>query len=90
MPTGQKDIMTSRVLHICHKEGLNLESDALLTLSSISKVDLCWAITFLQGGARLLKVVVEANNVTDEQKSRICSKLGKEGKCIADGATSGF
>lgn len=139
-----EDIMTSRILHICQEEGLNLDSEALSTLSSISQGDLRRAITFLQGAARLfgstisakelisvsgvipkevvqalftacrggnfdlvnkevnnviaegypvsqmlsqlLEVVVDASDVTDEQKARICSKLGEADKCLIDGA----
>ncbi|KAF4386744.1 hypothetical protein F8388_006699 [Cannabis sativa] len=40
--------MTSRVLYICNEEGLNLDSEALSTLSSISQGDLRRAITYLQ------------------------------------------
>lgn len=139
-----EDIMTSRILHICQEEGLNLDSEALSTLSSISQGDLRRAITFLQSAARLfgssisskelisvsgvipkevvlalfaacksgnfdfannevnnviaegypvsqmlsqlMDVVVEANDVTDEQKARICGKLGEADKCLVDGA----
>ncbi|KAF7140999.1 hypothetical protein RHSIM_Rhsim06G0130900 [Rhododendron simsii] len=48
-----EDIMTGRVLHICKEEGLDLDSEALSTLSSISQGDLRRAITYLQGAARL-------------------------------------
>ncbi|MFS7983639.1 putative DNA polymerase III, clamp loader complex, gamma/delta/delta subunit, replication factor C [Helianthus anomalus] len=48
-----EDIMSTRILHICTEEGLNLDSEALSTLSSISQGDLRRAITFLQGAARL-------------------------------------
>ncbi|KAL4583286.1 hypothetical protein LXL04_007856 [Taraxacum kok-saghyz] len=48
-----EDIMSTRVLHISNEEGLNLDSEALSTLSSISQGDLRRAITFLQGAARL-------------------------------------
>ncbi|KAL5714521.1 Subunit of heteropentameric Replication factor C (RF-C) [Ranunculus cassubicifolius] len=139
-----EDIMTNRILHICQEEGINLDPEALSTLSSISQGDLRRAITFLQSAARLfgstisskelisvsgvipdavvqalfaacksgnfeyankevnnviaegypvsqmlsqlLDVVVEANDVTDEQKARICSKLGQADKCLIDGA----
>ncbi|KAH1057454.1 hypothetical protein J1N35_035519 [Gossypium stocksii] len=47
------EIMSNRVLHICDQEGLNLDSEALSTLSSISQGDLRRAITYLQGAARL-------------------------------------
>ncbi|KAE9457557.1 hypothetical protein C3L33_10536, partial [Rhododendron williamsianum] len=43
-----EDIMTGRVLHICKEEGLDLDSEALSTLSSISQGDLRRAITYLQ------------------------------------------
>ncbi|KAL9396107.1 hypothetical protein Peur_010360 [Populus x canadensis] len=44
---------SSRILHICNEEGLTLDAEALSTLSSISQGDLCRAITYLQGAARL-------------------------------------
>ncbi|CAK9168732.1 unnamed protein product [Ilex paraguariensis] len=48
-----EEIMSSRILHICKEESLNLDSEALSTLSSISQGDLRRAITYLQGAARL-------------------------------------
>ncbi|KAK3013089.1 hypothetical protein RJ639_008150, partial [Escallonia herrerae] len=133
-----EDIMTSRILHICREEGLNLDSEALSTLSSISQGDLRRAITYLQGAARLFgssisskdlisvsgvipqevvqalfsgcrsgnfdladkevknviadgypvsqmlsqlfDIVVEADDISDEQKARICKKLGEADK----------
>nr|GEW63044.1 hypothetical protein [Tanacetum cinerariifolium] len=48
-----EDIMSTRILHICNEEGLNLDPEALATLSSISQGDLRRAITFLQGVAHL-------------------------------------
>ncbi|KAF5177285.1 replication factor C subunit [Thalictrum thalictroides] len=138
------DIMTNRILHICTEEGLNLDPEALSTLSSISQGDLRRAITYLQSAARLfgstisdkelisvsgvipqavvqalfaacksgdfdlankevnnviaegypasqmflqlMEVIVEANDITDDQKARICSKLGEADKCLIDGA----
>ncbi|KAL8146187.1 replication factor C subunit 2 [Apium graveolens] len=47
------EIMNDRIEHICSAEGLNLDSEALSTLSSISQGDLRRAITYLQGAARL-------------------------------------
>ncbi|KAF6160968.1 hypothetical protein GIB67_007609 [Kingdonia uniflora] len=44
-----EEIMTSRVLQICNEEGLNLDPQALSTLSSISQGDLHRVITYLQG-----------------------------------------
>ncbi|KAL7585723.1 replication factor C subunit 2 [Lactuca sativa] len=139
-----EEIMSTRVLHICNEEGLNLDSEALSTLSSISQGDLRRAITFLQGAARLFgssisskdlisvsgvvpqevvgdllascksgsfdsankqvnnviaegypvsqilsqlfDLVVESDDVSDEQKARICRKLGESDKCLVDGA----
>ncbi|KAK3003865.1 hypothetical protein RJ639_019588 [Escallonia herrerae] len=139
-----EDIMTSRILHICREEGLNLDSEALSTLSSISQGDLRRAITYLQGAARLFgssisskdlicvsgvipqevvqalfsgcrsgnfdladkevknviaegypvsqmlsqlfDMVVEADDISDEQKARICKKLGEADKRLVDGA----
>lgn len=139
-----EDIMSTRILHICKEEGLNLDSEALSTLSSISQGDLRRAITFLQGAARLFgssisskdlisvsgvipheivqallaacksgsfdsankeinnaiaegypvsqmlsqlfDMVVESDDFSDEQKARICRKLGESDKCLVDGA----
>ncbi|KAF8411744.1 hypothetical protein HHK36_004302 [Tetracentron sinense] len=139
-----EEIMSSRILHICKEEGLNLDSEALSTLSSISQGDLRRAITYLQGAARLFgssisakdlvsvsgvipqdvvqslfaacksgdfdsankevsnviaegypvsqmlsqlfEVVVEADDISDEQKARICKRLGEADKCLVDGA----
>ncbi|MBA0567851.1 hypothetical protein Golob_005385 [Gossypium lobatum] len=138
------EIMSSRILHICDQEGLNLDSEALSTLSSISQGDLRRAITYLQGAARLFgssisskdllsvsgvipvevvealyaacksgnfdlankeannviaegypvsqmlsqlfDVVVEADDVPDEQKARICKNLAEADKRLVDGA----
>ncbi|KAL3504243.1 hypothetical protein ACH5RR_034084 [Cinchona calisaya] len=137
-------IMSNRILHICHEEGLNLDSEALSTLSSLSQGDLRRAITYLQSAARLFgssisssdlisvsgvipeevvqalysacrsgnfdladkevknviaegypvslmltqlfDIVVEADDVSDEQKARICKKLAEADKCLVDGA----
>ncbi|PON47370.1 Replication factor C subunit [Parasponia andersonii] len=139
-----EEIMSSRVLYICKEEGLNLDTEALSTLSSISQGDLRRGITYLQSAARLFgstitskdvisvsgvipqevvealfaacksgnfdlankevhniivegypvsqmllqlfEMVVEAADVKDEQKSRICKKLGEADKCLVDGA----
>ncbi|KAF5193504.1 Replication factor c subunit, partial [Thalictrum thalictroides] len=35
---------------------------------------------------QLMEVIVEANDITDKQKARICSKLGEADKCLIDGA----
>ncbi|KAG7941198.1 hypothetical protein I3843_16G027100 [Carya illinoinensis] len=139
-----EEIMSSRILHICKEECLNLDAEALSTLSSISQGDLRRAITYLQSAARLfgssisskdlisvsgvipqeivkaflvtcksgnfdvankevndiiaegypvsqmlyqlLEMVVEADDVSDEQKARICKKLAEADKCLVDGA----
>ncbi|KAJ4819042.1 Replication factor C subunit 2 [Rhynchospora pubera] len=139
-----EEVMSSRIMHICNEEGLNLDSQALSTLSSISQGDLRRAITYLQSAARLfgssisssnligvsgvippevvqalfescksgdfdtankevnniinegypvsqllyqlLDVVVNAEDVTDEAKAKICKKLGETDKCLIDGA----
>ncbi|XP_058097450.1 replication factor C subunit 2 isoform X1 [Magnolia sinica] len=139
-----EEIMSSRILHICKEEGLNLDSEALSTLSSISQGDLRRAITYLQGAARLFgssitakdllsvsgvipqdvvqalftacksgefelankevdnilaegypvsqmfsqlfDVIVEAEDISDEQKARICKRLAEADKCLIDGA----
>ncbi|XP_058219543.1 replication factor C subunit 2 isoform X3 [Rhododendron vialii] len=133
-----EDIMTGRVLHICKEEGLDLDSEALSTLSSISQGDLRRAITYLQGAARLFgssisskdlisvsgvipqevvqslfaackggdfdvvnkevnnvilegypvsqmlsqlfEVIVGADDISDEQKAKICKKLAETDK----------
>ncbi|KAG6671826.1 hypothetical protein I3842_16G024100 [Carya illinoinensis] len=133
-----EEIMSSRILHICKEERLNLDAEALSTLSSISQGDLRRAITYLQSAVRLfgssisskdlisvsgvipqeivkafivtcksgnfdvankevndiiaegypvsqmlyqlLEVVVEADDVSDEQKARICKKLAEADK----------
>ncbi|XP_048332300.2 replication factor C subunit 2 isoform X2 [Ziziphus jujuba] len=132
------EIMSNRILHICNEEGLNLDEQALSTLSSISQGDLRRAITYLQSAARLFgssissedligvsgvipqevvealfsackggnfdlankevnniiaegypvaqmlsqlfEMIVEADDVSDEQKARICKKLAEADK----------
>ncbi|XP_058097451.1 replication factor C subunit 4 isoform X2 [Magnolia sinica] len=119
-----EEIMSSRILHICKEEGLNLDSEALSTLSSISQGDLRRAITYLQvipqdvvqalftackSGefelankevdnilaegypvsqmfSQLFDVIVEAEDISDEQKARICKRLAEADKCLIDGA----
>ncbi|KNA05205.1 hypothetical protein SOVF_192210 [Spinacia oleracea] len=139
-----EDVMITRILHICGEEGLNLDSQALSTLSSISQGDLRRAITYLQGAARLygssitskdlisvsgvipeevvqdllaacksgnfdladkevnnvisegypvsqmisqlFDIIVEADDLSDEQKARVFKKLGETDKCLVDGA----
>ncbi|XP_057528092.1 replication factor C subunit 2 [Amaranthus tricolor] len=139
-----EQVMKSRILHICGEESLNLDSQALSTLSVISQGDLRRAITYLQGAARLygssisstelisvsgvipedvvqkllaacksgnfdsadkevnnvisegypvsqmisqlFDIIVEANDLSDEQKARIFKKLGEADKCLVDGA----
>jgi replication factor C subunit 2/4 len=138
-----EEIMTNRISHICNEEGLNLDAEALSTLSSISQGDLRRAITYLQGAARLFgstisskdlisvsgvvpqeivralfaacksgnfdlankevnniiaegypvsqmfsqlfDVVIEADDMEDEQKARICKSLGEADKRLVDG-----
>lgn len=139
-----EEIMITRILHICKEEGLNLDSQALSTLSSISEGDLRRAITYLQSAARLygssitakdlinvsgvipqdavqalfaacktgqfdrankevskiiaegypvsqlfsqlFDIIVNADDISDEQKARICKKLGETDKRLIDGA----
>ncbi|KAH7861432.1 hypothetical protein Vadar_026112 [Vaccinium darrowii] len=139
-----EEIMTGRILHICQEEGLDLDSEALSSLSSISQGDLRRAITYLQGAARLFgssisskdlisvsgvipqevvqslfaackggdfdlankevnnviqegypvsqmlsqlfEVIVGADDISDEQKAKICKKLAETDKCLVDGA----
>ncbi|XP_073059421.1 replication factor C subunit 2 isoform X1 [Primulina eburnea] len=143
-----EEIMSSRVIYICKEEGLDLDSEALSTLSSISQGDLRRAITYLQGAARLFgssisskdlisvsgvipaevvqalfsacrsgnfdladievknviaegypvsqmlsqlyDIIVEAGDISDEQKARICKKFAVADKCLADGAEEYF
>ncbi|KAJ0960284.1 hypothetical protein J5N97_000424 [Dioscorea zingiberensis] len=138
------EIMSCRILHICREEGLDLDSEALSTLGSISQGDLRRAITYLQSAARLFgsaisskdlisvsgvipeevvqafvaacksgdfdiadkevsniiadgypvsqmlsqffEVIVSADDISDEQKARICKRLGEVDKCLVDGA----
>ncbi|KAL5727628.1 replication factor C subunit 4 [Ranunculus cassubicifolius] len=49
-----EDIMTNRILHICQEKGINLDPEALSTLSSIFQGDLRRAITFLQVSSSIL------------------------------------
>ncbi|XP_009620072.1 replication factor C subunit 2 [Nicotiana tomentosiformis] len=58
-----EEIMGSRILHICREEGLSLDSEALLTLSSISQGDLRRAITYLQSAARLFGSSISARDL---------------------------
>lgn len=139
-----EEVMKGRISHICKEEGLNLDSEALSTLSTISQGDLRRAITYLQSAARLygssissknlisvsgvvppgvvedllascksgnfdlankevtnvisegypvsqmlsqlFDLIVEENDISDEQKARICQKLGEADKCLVDGA----
>ncbi|CAI9094873.1 OLC1v1030697C2 [Oldenlandia corymbosa var. corymbosa] len=139
-----EEIMSKRILHICQEEGLNLDPEALSSLSSIAQGDLRRAITYLQYGARtfgsyissrelisvsgvvpeevvqalysacrsgnfdladkeaknviaegypvsqvlsqLFDIIVQSDDITDEQKSRICKKLAEADKCLVDGA----
>ncbi|GAB2213907.1 hypothetical protein Droror1_Dr00018232 [Drosera rotundifolia] len=57
--------MSSRILHICKEEGLNLDVKALSTLSSIAQGDLRRAITYLQGAARLYGSSISSNDLID-------------------------
>ncbi|CBI18984.3 hypothetical protein PVL29_023241 [Vitis rotundifolia] len=58
-----EEIMSSRILHICKEEELNLDSEALSTLSSISQGDLRRAITYLQGAARLFGSIISSKDL---------------------------
>nr|GEW17988.1 replication factor C subunit 4 [Tanacetum cinerariifolium] len=55
--------MSTRILHICNDEGLNLDPEALATLSSISQGDLRRAITFLHGVARLFRSLISSKDL---------------------------
>ncbi|KAJ3676319.1 hypothetical protein LUZ60_003731 [Juncus effusus] len=139
-----EEVMSGRIMHICNEEGINLDNEALSTLSTISQGDLRRAITYLQSAARLfgssissndlinvsgvippavvqsllascksgdfdvankevnniiaegypvsqllcqlLDVVVNSDDLSDEQKAKICKKLGEADKCLIDGA----
>ncbi len=50
--------MTSRINHICEKEGVEMDSEALATLSEVSGGDLRRAITTLQSAVRLVGLQV--------------------------------
>ncbi|CAN1234457.1 Replication factor C subunit 4 [Linum perenne] len=77
-----EEIMSSRILHICKEEGLFLDDEAVSTLGNISQGDLRRAITYLQ----LFDIIVEADDITDEQKARVCKSMGSADKCLIDGA----
>nr|GLL39396.1 replication factor C subunit 2 [Ipomoea trifida] len=118
-----EEIMSSRILHICNEEGLNLDSESAARLfgSSISSRDLitvsgvipeevvhaifsaCKSGNFdladkevnnviaegypaSQMLSQLYDLVVEADDISDEQKARICKKLGETDKFLVDGA----
>ncbi|PKA64764.1 hypothetical protein AXF42_Ash016795 [Apostasia shenzhenica] len=139
-----EEVMSSRILHICDAEGLNLDQEALSTLNSISEGDLRRAITYLQSAARLygssissnelvsvsgvipqdavqalfaacktgefdiankevnsviaegypvsqmlsglFEVIVSSDDISDEQKAKICERLAEADKCLVDGA----
>ncbi|CAI9106121.1 OLC1v1005190C3 [Oldenlandia corymbosa var. corymbosa] len=155
-----EEIMSKRILHRCQEQGLNLDPEALSSLTSIAQGDLRRAITYLQFlyvcilligklmlqlsssfldchyGARifgsyissqelisvsgalhsacrsgnfdladkgaknviaegypvsqvlsqLFDIIVQSDDITDEQKSRICKKLAEADKCLVDGA----
>ncbi|XP_054789057.1 replication factor C subunit 4-like isoform X3 [Prosopis cineraria] len=63
-----KEIMSSRILYICKEEGLNLDSEALSNLGSISQGDLRRAITYLQASylRPLLKQMIYQMNRKQE------------------------
>ncbi|KAJ6798367.1 replication factor C subunit 2 [Iris pallida] len=58
-----EEVMSSRILHICKEEDLNLDQEALSTLSSISQGDLRRAITYLQSAARLFGSSISAKDL---------------------------
>nr|GFA47118.1 replication factor C subunit 2 [Tanacetum cinerariifolium] len=58
-----EDIMSTRILHICNEEGLNLGLEALATLSSISQRDLRRVITFLHRAARLFGSLISSKDL---------------------------
>ncbi|KAG6553531.1 hypothetical protein Mapa_004444 [Marchantia paleacea] len=139
-----EDIMTTRIKFVCQEEGIQLNSEALSTLSKVSGGDLRRAITCLQSAARLygssvssdniisvsgvvpddildsllfacksgqfdkaqgvvtniiaeghpasqilsqlFDIVVEASDITDEQKARILERIAETDKALIDGA----
>jgi replication factor C subunit 2/4 len=115
-----EDIMTTRIIHICNEEGINLDPEALSTLSSISSNDLISVSGVIPQGvveslfsscrsgnfdlannevnnviaegypvsqmlSQLFDIVIEADDISDEQKARICKKLGEADKRLVDG-----
>uniref|UniRef100_A0A7N2MKP6 AAA+ ATPase domain-containing protein n=1 Tax=Quercus lobata TaxID=97700 RepID=A0A7N2MKP6_QUELO len=68
-----EEIMTTRILHICNEEGLNLDAEALSTLSSISQGDLRRAITYLQSAARLFGSTISSKDLISVSGFYNCS-----------------
>ncbi|EPS70003.1 hypothetical protein M569_04759, partial [Genlisea aurea] len=60
-----EEVMSNRILYICSEEGLELDDEALSTLSSISQGDLRRAITYLQGAARLFGSSISSKDLID-------------------------
>ena len=74
----------------------------LVTIYMSPGINTCWkslqlqiySATGLQGSVMLahlvisqfLDVIVNADDIPDEQKARICKKLGEADKCLVDGA----
>ncbi|CAH1423934.1 unnamed protein product [Lactuca virosa] len=71
--------MSTRVLHICNEEGLNLDLEALslLILSCISQGDLRGAIILLQEMCLLSEGTMETNILVQHTRSRGIVKSDK-------------
>ncbi|BBM98161.1 replication factor C subunit 2/4 [Marchantia polymorpha subsp. ruderalis] len=58
-----EEIMTTRIKFVCQEEGIQLNSEALSTLSKVSGGDLRRAITCLQSAARLYGSSISSDNI---------------------------
>ncbi|CAK9881086.1 hypothetical protein BDL97_08G049700 [Sphagnum fallax] len=58
-----EDIMLGRIQYICQEEGLDLDQEALSTLSRVSEGDLRRAITYLQSAARMYGSSISSGNI---------------------------
>ncbi|KAG5390641.1 hypothetical protein IGI04_032182 [Brassica rapa subsp. trilocularis] len=87
-----EEVMSNRILHICNEEGINLggESGARLfgsTITSRDLLDVSGSRRLIQVSIQLFDIVVEAgDDITDNQKAKICKCLAKTDKQLVDGA----
>ncbi|KAE8728336.1 Replication factor C subunit 2 [Hibiscus syriacus] len=107
-----EEILSSRILHICDQDGLNLDSEIssndLISVSGVIPREVVEALyaacksgnfdsankevlnviaegyPVSQMISQLFNVVVEADDVPDEQKARICKSLAEADKCLVD------